>query len=364
MNETKEQKITLLQALLIYLIAVYSASIRLIPSMTSSVAHQAAWLDPICSLVISLPLLYVLFKVVRKFEGQSLHDIFRKVFGKAAGLIISVLFLIWLIIELGLYLKYAGENLVTTEYIGTDINLLIFLIVLLVGIMLRWGISVLARMNKIIFILTLLQFLIILFFLFLHFRPDFITPISTLDIGPVLLSTVYPLAIFVLITPVFIFNDQIQYDKKSFSKLTLTTAGFLSVVDTLLMLALIGMLSYPIVAQLKLPFFSAVENISVFKSSAGLDSLFMAIWMLAEFVTIAFFTYCISRLIKNIFKLKSQTPLLTAILGFGLFFAIFFSSDMFQLILFSNNISPILNLTFGLMLPFILFLTAKIRKMI
>lgn len=363
MNDTKDQKITFLQALLIYIVALYTANIRYVSTMTSVSAHQAAWLSGICASIIFVPLLYVIYKVVKKFEGRSLVDILKTVFGKIIGVIVSVLILFWLFILLGLYLRYLGMTLVTTEFIGTDINLIMFLGVLLVGIILRWGLTVLSRMNKIIFVLIVIQFALLLFFLFLHFKADYVTPVSGLDIVPLLKSAVYPLTLMVYIFPMFIFNDQIRYDKKNTGKL-IFTAGYFAVKNTLLLLALLGMLSYPLISKLNLPFFTAVENISVFRSSAGLDSLFMSIWLLAEFVTIAFFSYCIARLIKNLFNLNGDVPAFTAILGFGLFFAIFFSNNMFQLVSFSNNIAPYLSLFFGLLIPLLLFVTAKIRKMV
>jgi spore germination protein KB len=363
MQDKSNQKITLLQALLIFAVMRHTASMRYIPSTTTDTAHQAAWLTIIVSMVIYIPFFLMLFGVVKKFEGNSLHDIFCKVFGNFIGKSLCVLYMLWLFILLGLYLRYSGGNLVTTVFVGTDEKLIMFLAVLIIGIMLRWGIQVISRMNKIIFVLMVAQFVIILFFLFLHFRPDFVTPVSTLDIVPVIKSSVYPLTLLAYLTPLFVFNDQIVYDKKNRNKL-LFIAGYITIKDILMMLALIGMLGWQLISKLRLPFFSAVENISLFNSSAGIESLFMSIWILAEFISISFFTYCISRLLKSMFGLKSDAPLLTPLLGFALFFAAYFSSDIFQLTKFSKYVAPYLNLFFGLAIPVILFITGKIRKMI
>jgi spore germination protein KB len=362
-NEKGGQKITLLQALLIYVVMGHTASMRYISNTTASTAHQAAWLSVLVSLIVFTPYFLILYRVMKKFEGRSLHHLFCTVFGNAVGKALSALYLIWLFILLGLYIRYTGGNLVTTVFVGTDESLIMFMVVAIVGVMLRWGIEVIARMNKIIFVLILLQFAVTLFFLFLHFRPDYVTPISTLDIVPLLKSAIYPLTLFVYITPLFFFNDQIVYAEKNIGKLAFT-AGYVAVKDTLMMLSLIGMLGYQLISKLRLPFFTAVENIALFNSSAGMDSLFMSIWMLAEFITIAFFTYCISRLLKNMFNLHGEVPLLTPLLGLALFFAMYYSSDIFELAVFSKDVAPYLNLTFGLAIPVLLFIVGKIRKMI
>ncbi len=363
MKDTSNQKITLLQALLIFAVIRHTASMRYISSTTADTAHQAAWLSIIVSMIIYIPFFLMLFGVVKKFEGYSLHDIFCKVFGNAAGKSLCVLYMLWLFMLLGLYLRYSGGNLVTTIFVGTDEKLIMFLAVLIVGIMLRWGIQVISRMNKIIFVLMVAQFVITLFFLFPNFQPALVTPVSALDIVPVVKSSVYPLTLLAYLTPLFVFNDQIVYEKKNRGKL-LFIGGYIVIKDTLMMLALIGMLGWQLISKLRLPFFTAVENIALFNSTAGIDSLFMSIWILAEFISVSFFTYCISRLLKSMFGLKSNTPLLTPLLGFALFFAVYFCSDIFQLAKFSKYVVPYFNLFFGLAVPVILFITGKIRKMI
>lgn len=359
----RDEKITLLQALLVYLVAMHTASMRYTTSTTAGIAHQASWLSVPLSMIVYIPLVYMLFRVAKKFEGKSLHDIFCRVFGTFLGKTLCVLFLLWLMMLLALYLRYTSGNLVTTILVGTDEKLLNFMLVVTVGVMLRWGVAVIARMNKLIFVLILLQFAVTLFFLFLHFRADYITPISTLDIAPLIQSIVFPLTILVYITPLFIFNDRIRLDKKNAGKFVFTSA-YITVINVLMMLALLGMVGYQLISKWRLPFFSAVENINIFNSSAGLDSLFMSIWMLAEFITVTFFTYCASRMIKGIFNLDGETPLLSPLLAFTMFFATYFSRDVFEITKFSANIAPYLNLSFGLLVPILLFFTAKIRKML
>ncbi len=363
MEKQINKKITLLQALLLYIVAVYAPFIRYYTKMSVYHAHQAGWLSFIFNLVLFIPLLYMLYKVTKKFEGQSLHDIFNQVFGKFISKTLSIIYIIWLFILLCLYIKYSGETLVLTTYVYTDIKLMLFLVVVIVGIMLRWGLTVLERMNKLIFALIVLQLIILLVFLFSGFSIKNVTPISTLDIIPLFKTSFYILAISSYISFVFIFNDQIKYGTKNFGKFAFTT-GFLTIVSTLIILATLGNLSYELINKLLFPFMSAVKSVYIFKESAGLDALFISMWMLADFITVSFFTYCIVRLIKNVFNLKSQTPALTAVLGFAFFFAVFLNNNVFELVIFSETIVVVCNLALGFVVPLALFITAKARKMI
>ncbi|MDD2221684.1 MAG: GerAB/ArcD/ProY family transporter, partial [Clostridia bacterium] len=260
-------------------------------------------------------------------------------------------------------LKYSGEKLVSSIYVYTDIKLMLFLVVVIVGIMLRWGLTVLERMNKIIFTLIVLQLIILLVFLFSGFSIKNVTPISTLDIIPLFKASVYILAVSSYISFVFIFNDQIKYGTKNFGKFAFITI-FLTIASTLIILAALGNFGYEFINKLLFPFMSAIKTIYIFEETAGLDALFITIWMLADFITISFFSYCIVRLIKNVFNLNSQLPALTAVLGFAFFFAVFLNNNVFELVIFSQTVAFVGSLALCFVVPLALFITAKARKMI
>lgn len=363
MKKTKTSKITLFQALLIYIMALYSPFVRYMTGTSIFGAHQAAWLVFSCSLIVFIPLVYILYKITKKFEGQSLHDIFCRIMGKAIGKVFCLLYLVWMFILLALYIKYAGEKVITSSFVGTDINLVMFLLVATVGVILRWGLSVLSRMNKVIYAMVLAQFIIIILLLFFNFDSKNVTPISTLDIGPVFASIIYPLTVTSYITPMFIFNDQIRYDKKNIGKFAYTVI-FLTIAATLMVLATLGIFGYRLAEKLTFPLLTAVENMGIMGATSGLDSLFISIWMIAEYITVSFFAYGIVRLIKYLFNLKNEVPVLTAVLGFALFFAIYLNSDIFELVLFSRYVTYYFNLSLFVGVPIILFIIAKIRKLV
>lgn len=363
MKKTKTSKITLFEALLIYMLALYSPFVRYVAGASIYGAHQAGWLVFLCSLIVYIPLIYILYKITKKFEGQSLHDIFCKIMGKLIGKVLCILYIVWMLVLLGLYIKYAAEKVVTSSFVGTDINLIMFLLVATVGVMLRWGLSVLSRMNKMIYAMVLIQFIIIIVLLLSNFNGENVTPISTLDIQPVLGSIVYPLTVTAYITPMFIFNDQIKYDKKSLGQFAYTTI-FLTVAATLIVMSVLEIFGYRVAEKLTFPLLTAVENMAIMGATSGLDSLFISIWMVAEYITVSFFAYGIVRLLKNLFNLKNEVPVLTAVLGFGLFFAIYICTDVFELILFSREVSPYFNISLFIGVPFILFIIAKVRKLV
>ena len=364
MNNNKKQKITLFGAILLFIAATYTPNIRYVSKIVIKYAHQAAWLVPVAALVLYIPLCYLIYRLSKAFENKSLHDMFCQVFGKAVGKALSVVLLLWSMVLLGLYIKYTGEKLVSSVYVGTDINLLTFLLVILVGFILRWGIKVMVRLNKFIYIIGVLHyFLINVAVLIINFSVENITPVSTLDIDPVLTSVPYAMTICVYMTCLLVFNDQIEYNKKRAGIFSFAV-GFHTFAHVFILLAILGMFGYELANKTSYPFLMAVENLQFGNGSAGLESLFISALMLYEFVIVSFMTYVIVRLIRDIFGLTREVPVLTAVLGFGYFFSIFLCNNVFELVEFSEYVATPANLILWFGLPLLLFATAKIRKML
>ncbi len=361
---TRKQNITFLAAIILLTNVLYTPNTRFILNMSAKYAHQAAWLVPAASLILFIPYIYIIYRLTKAFEGQSLSTMLHKVFGKVIAKILCVITLLWLMVLLGMYIKYSGEKLVSTVYVGTDLRLLIFIVVAMISVMLRWGLEPYERMSKIIFIVCVIQFLFIcIMILTSSFTPRHVTPISTLDVGPIAKSAQYPMVIIVYLTFMLIFNDQIKYNKKR----KYIFAGFVAfevIFNTILVLAVLGMFGWELTDKMAFPFLKATENIQIGGNAAGLESLFLAIWMMLELMLIIFFTYIIVKLIKDIFGLARPVPALTAVLGFGYYFAIYICNDSFELTVFSEYVAAPGNLILGLGIPVLLFLTAKVRKLL
>ncbi len=150
------------------------------------------------------------------------------------------------------------------------------------AVMLRSGLATFSRMNIMIGGIGLLQFILIILLLLFGFEFSNITPVSSQDIPRVFTSIISPHSIFVTITFVFVWNDQIRFDKKPAGKFVLT-AAFLTAASTLILLTTIGTFGADIVNKLALPFYSAVENLTMAASNTVIVSLFILLWTSFEF---------------------------------------------------------------------------------
>jgi hypothetical protein len=207
----------------------------------------------------------------------------------------------------------------------------------------------------------IIQFLLIQLLLVPKFDVKFITPISRLDVVPVMKGLVGPMGIWVYMLFVLTFSDKINISPKPERKI-LYAALFILFADTSILLILLGTFGASSLQRFALPLLNATKYI--LSDFAGLESIFIMMWTMADFVTIAIFTYFILRMLKDLFKLKEPMRLLNILLIFVGFMALFICNEIFELRKFSSEIALRMNVIMGFIVPVIVFGIGKVRKLV
>lgn len=358
-----QQRLTVSEWLLLYVVITYAPTTRLVTQMTIIGAREMAWLVPLASCIVYAPFIAVLAGIVKKFQGKSYVDIMSSVFGKVIAKILGSVLIVHLTGLLALYIRYSTDQLTSTIYVGADYRIFLFIELFIVYFMLRGGIATIGRMNKMVFFLLILQFILLLIFLIKDMDLNNVTPIYRSGIPNVLKSTVYMLTITGYMSFLLVFNDRVTiYD--GFRKEFIRTGIFMVTATTFIVFWTLAIFGWRIVENLNYPFFQAVKGIIIFKGMTGLESLFLSFWLLSEFANICFFSYCILHLIRGVFNIKSELPLVSVFLVFMFFFTQYFCSNTFELQTYSRKIIVPLNIILEVGLPFIIFFVGKIRKKI
>lgn len=354
-------KISISQAMMLYLSMTYSPTMRVLASVVIKEAKQAAWLVPLLAFVINFILLYVIYKFFTKFRGVSYGNILQTILGKFAGKVLIVIYIIWFLSLLALYIRYFDDKLTSTIYPNVDMHFFIIIMLILVAIVLRSGLVTLARTNTIILAVLIAQFLLIQALLVPKFDVKFITPISTLDVVPVIKGLVGPLGIWVYMLFILTFNDKINLGPKPKRKI-MYAALFILFADTSILFILLGTFGASSLERFSLPLLTSVKYI--LSDFAGLESIFIMMWTMADFITIAVFTYFVLRMLKDLFKLEEPIRLLNILLIIAGFLAIFICNEIFELQEFSSKIALRMNVIMGFIVPVVVFVIGKIRKLV
>lgn len=354
-------KITMMQAVVLFLVMTYSGTIRAVARYTNEQAEQAAWLTPVVGLLFLIILILIVKRFITKYPNKSFADIMCDIMGKPLGKIIIVVYILWCIILLALYVRYFDERLLSTTYKVADIKLFPIILLVLVGVILRSGFVVIARMNKIIFPLLAIQFFLIIILMIPNIDINYITPISYLDIVPVFKGSLGVIGIWIYFFFLFMLSDKI-ITNKNFRKSVLFSTIFIFIATASLLIMLLGIFGSETLKQIPIPFLIATKNISKGGGFSGLESLFLSVWILADFISVTLFAYIIIRLLKSLFGLQNAMPLLSILLIFIFFLSLFITNEVFELHAFSEKLGLPMNAIMGFGVPVIVFFTGKARK--
>ena len=105
-----KKKISTRQACVLFLTLVYSPAIRLFPVFAADIAERAGWLGPIFAAVPFMGLVFIMQSLFKNEKEANLSDLIIKIMGKVMGRVVLFLYLLWLMVLLGLYVRYYAER--------------------------------------------------------------------------------------------------------------------------------------------------------------------------------------------------------------------------------------------------------------
>jgi spore germination protein KB len=160
----------------------YTLSYSRILSFADSSSRQDSWLVLIVSFLFSLPFVMIYAALLKRFPAKNMLQIFRIVFGKAAGTVISVLYIVYFTLVLSHMLNDMSEFF--TSYIEPETPPMLFIVItiLTAAYGLKTGIQYLVKMSGIIALLSAVS--VFVPFLLLLSKMDFTNFLPVLRYPP------------------------------------------------------------------------------------------------------------------------------------------------------------------------------------
>ena len=355
------QKISIKQALFIYISIFFSPSIRFMPSFTAINAKESAYLCPLVPFFVLLPIIILMHKAFVKYKDKSLIDIYFLSLGKTTGKALLLLYALWILFITALYTRYYSERLVATIFTQTKIDIFILIMLAMIAYILKSGFVVIARMNEVICIIVNIIFFILAIFMVPNFKIINVTPTSYLDIIPILKAGFGISFLWGYILYIFFLSDIIN-DKEKLFPYGLYAVSYLSISSLIMIVLVVGTIGYSITAKIPFPFMDAVKLVSLFDIVAKIESIVVIIWILADFVLIATFSYIVLHLLKSIFGMKDEKPIINLLLIFLYFISMLITTSKIELEAFSYTLGITFNIILNIFMPIIVLVIALIRR--
>jgi len=364
--KTVNNKISMRQALILYIVACLSPITRVFPLSAAEFGGRAGWLSPIVVALILFVLLRILAAMFKPKDGTAtlpanLSDVFELSYGKIISKIILAAYAVWIGILFPVYIRYFAEQMLSTMFPSANIGFFIVIMMALVLVATRGKLEWFARFSE----LARLFFIAIIAILAICLIPDFeyrnILPVTHLDTKNVFQGAFQMCGVVGYITLIFFLGDHIS-DKETLQKRAKRTAIWVGAIGTLITTVCIATLSFRVVERMPMPFFSTTKLITVMEPFDRMEAFLLCTWVCSDFIIITAFAFVLINIIKKLTGSHEARYFATPIAFYGVVAGMFLTTSRFELEAFSRNeITTTVNIALCFGIPLLTLIVGKIR---
>ena len=305
----KEGKLGLSEAIcLVTLVTVtkmFYTSIRVVIELTAT----AAWYSTFISAIDALIAFFIIYLLMKRFQGYDLVEIFEKVTGKIIGRILSLVFCTYFIYYAGSNLREFLEMIKAYNLPYTPPSLILFAFILSVIVLAYLGLETIARVSRPSFFIVMFGVISIMILASTNYNIDRLFPLGGYGIQETLYHGFFRGSAYdEVIILTFIANSMNgirDFKKAGFISLILTAIGFSST-----MLCAIIAFEYPAGGENLSSLFQLSRIINLSRFLQRLESLFLFIWVIASLITVATSFFIALSIYCKTFKIDNHKPLL------------------------------------------------------
>lgn len=287
-------------------------------------AKQDAWIAVLTAMLMGLPLLAIFLYIQRQAPDQDLVQILRRYFGRYAGGLIAMLYVLYFAYESMRNVRDFGDLIIMSFLTQTPISLIMLVEVILCGYAVFKGIEVFFRVAEFMIPFTLLSYLllIVMFFSSGLVKMDRLLPVLENGIFPIL-SAAFPEIVMFPFGQMVLFlmfwnhlNTPSKRNRISIGSY-LFTGVFLSVINVLN----IAILGTAFASISTIPLLHSVRLIQIADFVERLDAFVILLIFIGIFIKMALFylgaVLALARLFKTSYR-KFVIPV-----GAAIYFASF-----------------------------------------
>lgn len=357
---SSREKISIRQAIILFLMFVYSVSIRIFPAYSAKAAGRAGWLSPVPAVLPFICLVYIIQALFKNDREASLSDIIYKTLGKFFGTVLLLLNLIWQLIALGIIVRNFAERFLSSLLPSTPPGFFTATMLAVVFFTLRGGIVNISRTAEFLFILITGIFIVLFVLSIPNFEIINLFPVTYYDALPILQASYSNIGMWSIFTFIFFFADKVS-NKEQIKRFGLQSTAYLAIMALMLLIQTIGTYGYSVIERVPLAYSFVIKSISVLDTIERIESIAVVSWVIADFITISVTLYIIVNIIKSLFSLSDVKPFISPVTIFAFIFSFYIAQNKFELEKFTNTVSMMINLILGFVSPLIVLIVGRAR---
>lgn len=348
----ENERISRRQYLSICFLGLLSPIIRQLPRIAPRLAGNAAWLSGLASLPILLLYERIMVRLQKKrAEGEGMGEVFLRVYGKAAGSVLLVVYALWMLCYSGFAIAASADRLLTTAYpLGGKLMFLFIMGALgLLAVLSR--LRTLARAANLLRPVMLIMLLAVLVSSLLDADLVTLLPITAADLVPVMeLGAVVSNVLLLIVSFSFLENRVAVEGKRSRGWRVSRLFCVMALLVTLILAAVLANFGPEFAVRQAHPFFAMTRNIKIFGSFERVEPLIIVMWVLTDFVLVAALQQSALTILRLVLRKDSRVllPVLCSAVAVG--FALLMERDTFQISYLADKVFPLSGacISFGL----------------
>lgn len=287
----KDRSISADQLAAVLSVIFLSPALRLVPSLSASLAGDAAWL---CAPAAFLPAAAYLFLACRavslRREGEGLCELLLRALPGRAGRAAVGLLGLWLLAYSGFVLRSGADRFIVTVYPGAPVG---FFVISMCAAALVAALSpphCAGRIAKLVLPAAAGALIVVLGAGLSALRPAELCRLVPGDAPRLLAGSLGTLDVLSWsVYASFMLLGAVKDDGRALRRALLPRLGGACLLLGLMCAELLGSFGAELTASLSWPFFSLVRNLVFFRSVERIEALVVALWIFPDFLIVSVF---------------------------------------------------------------------------
>jgi len=303
------EQVSSFQAIAILTGTLVGVSLLVLPGAAAEAAGSGGWLAVAAGGLVSLVPLAVITALGRRFPRQNIIQYSDDILGRYLGKLVAAVFTLYWLSITAITIRFFGAVLVTSLLFRTPIEITIIIMLLLAAYLVQFNVKVFGRVQEICFFFYLIALLPLPLIVLARLQPLHLLPALPSGTTGLLQGIVASATAYLGLEVVSMFQPYYTEPKKAFR---LHAAGLMvaTAIYTVVTVLAIGVFSSESLAAMQWPTLELIKT----ADSPGLffersDALFVSVWLIAVFTTVAAFYYSSARALATVVGLRSQAKL-------------------------------------------------------